>query len=133
MNQTTFDVKDMLEAESALGLTFADNLFIGREPSLPNDCITLFDGAGEPPELTFGNDTTIDRPGITIYSRSKDYKVASDLIQSVKWFLHGKHNETWNGAVYLSIVCTGEPYLLDWDSNNRARFVCNFSMIRRRV
>ena len=36
MHSTSEDIKDMLEAESSLGLVYANNLHIGKEPSTPS-------------------------------------------------------------------------------------------------
>jgi hypothetical protein len=125
------DIKDVLENESALGLIFAQNLFIGREPSTPNNCVTIFDGVGEPPALTLSNDCTLEYPGINIQVRDTSYLAAANLCQQIKDILHGRNNEVWNDTVYHAIICTGGPFLLDFDQNNRARFIVNFRLLRR--
>ena len=48
MNSVSEDVKDMLEAESDLDLTFATNLFIGKEEKDPDNCVTIFDTPESP-------------------------------------------------------------------------------------
>ena len=131
MNSVSDDVKDMLEAESSLGLTFGDNLFVGREPSQPDNCVVVFDTPGYPPVVTLGADTPYFYPSIQIFVRNKSYLVASDLIQNIVGLLHNKGPETWNGTVYCSIVCSTDPALLDWDASGRVRLVTNFNLQRR--
>lgn len=131
MNPSSEDVKDMLEAVSSLGLTFGVDLFIGLEPAQPNDCVTIFDTPGGPPQLTLTQGEDYFYPAIQIRVRNDDYAVGWDLIDDIKTALHGKGQETWNGTYYSVIKCTQEPFLLDWDNRGRARFVVTFDLQRR--
>jgi hypothetical protein len=131
MNISAIDIKDLLESESALGLIFAQTLFIGREPSAPNNCVTIFDGVGNPPELTLGNDTTLEYPSINIQIRNTSYTAATTLATQIKKILHGRNNEVWTNTTYLVIKCIGGPALLDFDANNRARVYLNFTIMRK--
>lgn len=131
MNITSEDIKDMLVAESSLGLVFTNNLFIGREPTKPDDCVTIFDTPGFPPQLTFKQSERYEYPSIQIRIRNKSYKDGLELAQDIKDSLHGRAQETWNGTLYSLIQCSGSPTLLDWDENNRARFIINFNVQRR--
>jgi hypothetical protein len=130
MNAPSVDIKDMLEAQSSLGLTFGTNLFIGREPTSPDNCVTIFDTPGGPPALTLDN-IDYNYPSIQVRVRNNDYLTGWGLIDDIKNFLHGKSHETWNGTRYELIACTVEPAMLDWDENNRARFVTTFNIQRR--
>jgi hypothetical protein len=134
MNAPSDDIKDIILSESALNLLFGDedgNLFIGREPAKPDNCISIFDTPGYGPALTLGNDVNLYYPSIQIRVRNKSYIVGYDLIFDIMKLLHGRGPEIVNGMVYLAIVCVGEPTLLDWDANNRVRFICNFNLMRR--
>lgn len=131
MQRTTEDIKDMLEDESSLGLAFADNLFIGREPTSPNNCVTIFDTPGSGPDLNYDASIKYDYPSVQIRVRNTSYPNAADLAQDIKATLHNRAQETWSGAVYTLIQCTSEPALLDWDENDRARFVINFDIQRQ--
>ena len=131
MNATSQDVKDMLEADSALGLVFADNLYIGREPTTPDECATIFDTSGYPNQVTLGMEGNYYYPSIQIRVRSNDYRDGWDLIQEIMISLHGRAQETWNGTLYSIIKQTSGPALLDWDDNNRVRFIVNFDLQRR--
>jgi len=131
MNAASDDVKDMLLADSSLNLDFGINLFVGREPSNPDNCVTIFDTPGFPPLATLGNDCAYQYPAIQILVRNRSYLVGYALIRSIVELLHNHGPETWNGAVYCSILCSSEPALLDWDDNGRARFFVNFNLQRR--
>lgn len=130
MNVPSEDIKDMLEAESSLGLTFATNLFIGKEPSSPDDCVTIFDTFGSPPQLTLDNQK-YENPSIQIRVRSVDYKTGWNLIADIVDVLHGQAQKTWNTTLYSVIYATNSPALLDWDDNDRCRFIVNFNIQRR--
>ena len=61
---------------------------------------------------------------------SKHHKMTY-LIHNIENILHGIHSEVWNGTEYLLIEATNNPFLLDWDDNNRARFVVDFNIYRK--
>jgi len=130
MNPTSVDIKDMLVAESSLGLTFATNLFIGKEPSSPNNCVTIFDTPGSGPDKAFDNSSKYYRPSIQIRVRNSNYLTGWQVIHSIKELLHCADPSEWNGTNYRAIFCSQEPALLDWDSNDRARFVATFDVQR---
>ena len=130
MNMPSDDIKDMLESESSLGLTFGTNLFIGEEPHSPDNCVTIFDTYGLPPQITFGGERYY-RPAIQVRIRNNSYSDGWEEAHGIMEFLHGKGQETWNGTLYSLIQASGEPSLLDRDKNSRARFVVNFNIQRR--
>ena len=131
MNSPSEDVKDMLEAVSSLGLTFATNLFYGKELSEPNDCVTIFDTSGRPPQMTLEKGEDYFYPSIQIRVRNTDYDEGWALIQNIRTSLHGRAQETWNETLYSVIQCISGPAFLDWDENNRVRFIINFNLQRR--
>lgn len=130
MNIASIDIKDMLLGESALGLEFAKNLFIGLEPSKPSDTVTIFDYSVIPPEVTLDGAGT-DTPSVQIRVRSSNLEQASSLAEGIRKLLHGRANETWNSTYYCLIYCTSGPQLLDWDENGRCRYVVSFNIQRR--
>ena len=131
MNSASDDVKDMLEGESSLGLVFADDLFIGMEPAKPDNCVTIFDTPGPPPVLTLEGNGNYYYSSIQIRVRNRSYPTGYALLQQIVQTLHGRGPEDWNGTTYCAISCQGEPALLDWDDNGRARFFVNFYLQRR--
>ncbi len=131
MGPTSVDVKDMLEAESSLGLTFATDLFVGKEPDLPDNCITIFDTPGSPPDLNYDSDNKYFHPSVQIRIRNNHYLNGWNLAQDIVDLLHNRAHETWNGSNYTVIACLGDPMLLDWDQSGRCRFVVNFDFQRQ--
>ena len=132
MNAPSVDIKDILEAESSLGLTFATNLFVGYEPPTPDECVTIFDTPGFPTQLTLGGDgDDYFYPSVQIRVRSNSYIDGWDLIQDITTVLHGLSQEPWNATLYSVIKCSSGPAMLDWDNNNRPRFIVNFDIQRR--
>ena len=130
MNSVSEDVKDMLEDKSELGLVFSENLFIGREPTTPDDCVTLFDTPGSNPQLTLDN-AAYEYPSMQIRVRSNDYSTGYALAEDIKTSLHGQAQETWNGTLYSVIQVSNGPFLLGWDDNDRCLFIINLTMQRR--
>ena len=131
MNPQSEDIKDMLEAESSLGLTFGTDLFIGKEPKDPDDTVTIFDTMGFPDTLNLDPTEIYQYPSCQIRIRANDYSVGMGLAQNIKDSLHGRANETWNGALYTVIRCVGGPAVLDWDDSDRVLFIINFNLQRR--
>lgn len=132
MNAPSEDIKDMLLAESGLNLTFADNLHIGKEPSTPDNTVTIFDTYASTPQLTMEGraNSPYEKLFLQIRVRNRDYSLAYSLINEIYLTLHGRAHETWNGAIYEVITCTS-PMHFDWDDNRRARFIININLQRR--
>lgn len=130
MNVTSYDIATMLQAESALGLEYTTNLFIGTEPTSPDNCVTVYDTPGDAPDLTM-DITEYNRPSVQVAVRNRVYTDGWDLINSIKGVLHGTSHLTWNGTRYELILCSGEPAPLGWDdTGKRVRFVANFNVQR---
>lgn len=131
MNPASEDVKDLLEAESALALEFATDLFIGKEPLKPNNTVTIFDTPGSPAGKTLDTGLEMEYPAIQIRVRNINYMAGYTLAKNIKDLLHNRAQETVNGTLYCAIHCMQGPALLDWDANDRARFVMTFNLMRR--
>jgi hypothetical protein len=130
MNPSSKDIADILEGESSLGLVFGTNLFIGFEPDRPVNCVTIFDTPGEPPQLSLTKGENYFYPSIQIRVRNDSYTDGWDVINDIKTVLHAWGQDTINGTYYSLIRCMQEPFLLDWDMHNRARFVSTFDIQR---
>lgn len=135
MNPSSEDVKDMLEAESAVALTFEVDLFIGSMPDEPDNCVCIYDTPGRPPQLTLGTYTNGENyfyPSVQIRVRDREYVAGYSVIDSIKTLLHGRANETWNGTLYTAVLCSMEPAFLNWGEQRRtANFVTTFNIQRR--
>jgi hypothetical protein len=132
MNAPTTDIKDYLTGISSLGLVFAENLFIAKEPSAPHECVTLYDYAGAPPLATMEKlDNIYEHCNIQIRVRSDSYVDGYRWIHSIFSHLHNVGQTTINGTLYTSILAKQSPFVLEWDNNDRAVFIVNFSIQRR--
>ena len=131
MNTPADDIKDMLVAESALALTFGTNLFVGREPDTPPDCVTVFDTTAGAPQLTLTGHDDYYRPSIQVRVRNRRYVTGWTLAHNIVAALHARSQQTWNGTRYTFIQCSSGPALLEWDENNRIKFIVNFNIQRR--
>jgi hypothetical protein len=137
MNAPSVDIKDILEAKDdssgSYDLTFGTNLFIGKEPATPKNCVTIYDTPGFAPYLGVDGSTGYEYPSIQIRVRNTSYVSGWNMINDIKSHLHGIKQTTWNGTLYSVIICSSDPALLDWDDNGNARFICNFNIQRRPV
>lgn len=130
MNAPSTDIKDILEAESSLGLAFGTDLFIGMEPNSPDQCVTIFDTMGRQTGLSMDQEL-YDYPSVQIRVRDNSYISGWNLIESIRTTLHGRGQETWNGTLYSIIYCASGPAMLDTDQQSRVRFIVNFNIQRR--
>lgn len=132
MNACSVDIKDILINETTLSLSFGDDLFVGREPESPDESVTIYDtpGAGRGTNLQ-GSDGTHEA-SIQVRVRNNSYKAGVDLCESIIQSLHGRNQEKWNGTVIFSIICKNGPHLLKWDDNERAIFIANFNVQRKK-
>ena len=125
MNAASVDVATMLVSEGALDLTIGGangNLFVGREPDSPDNCVTIFDTPGGPPQLVLGTDgNEYYSPMVQVRVRNNDYRIGYNLAHDIMVALHAKGQETWDGTLYSVIKAMADPALLDWDGNGRAR------------
>lgn len=131
MGLVSDDIKDMLTSDSSLGLSASD-VFVGREPTTPKNCVTIYDTPGQPPQMTLdANNEFYQYPSIQIRVRNTKYVTGYSLGESILKSLHGRAQETWNGSLYSSIMATSDVSLLDWDTQSRPRFIINFNIQRR--
>lgn len=106
------------------------NIFIGDIPTSPDDCICLYEYAGNAPEFAYG--VNIDKPGLQVRVRNLSYFKCRQKIQDIQNILHGKRNIILNGTHYTSIHAVQGVTPLGKDENNRIEFVQNFKIIKKR-
>ena len=133
MNAVSVDVKDLLLEESSLGLEFASNLFLNREPMTPGDVVTVYDSVGGMVNSTLGLDSTYRNEGVQIRVRNHQALLAWQLINNIMTSLHGRANFVCNGSLYLILYCSSGPAFLTVDDQNRAIYVINFDTQRKEV
>jgi hypothetical protein len=134
MNATAVDVKQMIEyyynESSSLYTPDLYTISIGKEPAEPINTISIFETIGTH-QFTFNRCEVYEYPTIQIRVRSTAYLEGWQMISNIKEILHGRARETWNGTLYTLIRCSGGPALLDYDKNQRVRFIINFNLQRR--
>lgn len=149
MNPVSVDIANMLQNangdwdESDWGyLDWATGLgqigaaiYVGQEPSEPNNCVTIFDTPGRPTELLLNPDlgNNYEYAAVQIRIRNNNYRSGWFMADAIRNSLHGRANETWNEALYTVINCTSSPAFLEWDGNNLVKFIINLEIQRRSV
>ena len=115
MNAASVDIKDLLVIEG-IGV-FGENLFVGKEPSQPNECITLYDTtAGEQnPKLA------IDEVSLQVRVRSATYIDGYSKANSVKVALEGRSSIMLGTTNYIGFWATSISFV-HYDENDRAIF-----------
>lgn len=131
MSFVTNDIRLILESVSALNLTFATNLFIGREPTAPDDCVTLYTGGTSPRGVHLQGASGYDRQSFQVRVRANDYTTGMNLAEDIIEALHGRHQEQWGDSLYFAIMHQNGPELISWDENDRAIIVMNFNVERK--
>lgn len=137
MNSCAEDIRDMLLhylGESSGTPSGAFSLFpisIGKEPDDPIQMISIFETPGFAPQLTYDRNENYEYPSIQLRVRAYTYVEGYEQAYKIRETLHGRAHETWNGSYYSLIYCANGPHLLDYDKNQRPRFVINFNLQRR--
>lgn len=114
--------------QQGVGTVGAD-IFKGQMPVAPDNCIALFEYAGEPPDLHWPG----EYPSLQAMVRNKSYAAGREKIEQIKDALHGLSETVINGHRYLLIQALQSPFFMQRDENNRAIFVCNFKIIKEVV
>lgn len=130
MNPASVDIKDIL-VTAGVG-TFAATsgwaIYISREPSEPDTCITIYDtgGPGANPKWL------IEEPSIQVRVRGAKlgYLAAYQKADAVKQALLGRAKQTVNSTVYVSFTMLSEIAHIGYDENSRPLFTINFNIIR---
>jgi len=130
MNTASFDIKDMLEA-AGLGLVYKTNLFRAKEPTGPDNVVTIYDTPSGMPERTLDNNNWYYRSTIQIRVRHNKYSDGMSLANNIMQSLHNRANTEWNGTLYTVIQAQGEPAPFAWDENDRTIIITNFNLQRR--
>lgn len=134
MNTVTFDIQALISPDT--NWVWGENMFAGKEPPKPNNTLTLFDTPGGGNFL--GTKRDEDDPGSDAYEytafqiriRNHDYNEGMKQARAIKNLLHGIGNTVVNETLYTVIEALDNPSLLDWDDNDRARIIVNFTAQR---
>ena len=118
------DIAQILQ-NNGIGVLGTD-IFLGQLPVSPDNCMALFEYAGEPPDLH----SNVEYPGLQVLVRSGNYESGRSKIEQIRSVLHGLNEITVDNHRYLLIRANQSPEFLERDENNRAVFVCNFRVIK---
>jgi hypothetical protein len=120
-NNPAKDIRDTLVNDD--GVTTA--IYIGSEPSTPDECVTLYNTSGdEPPSPKY----LLDHPGLQVRSRANSYETAYTNILQVFDLLVGRAAFTKNTTRYTGIIALTNIFDLGQDENRRRILVCNLKM-----
>lgn len=122
------EIGSYLQAQGAG--TLGVDMYLGLMPEQPDNCIAIFEYAGNPPALT--HDGGIERPGLQVKVRNTSYPAGRSKISEVVNVLHRLSNETINGTRYIFIRANQSPEPLGRDASGRQEFVVNFSVEKER-
>ena len=135
MNSCAEDIRDILKSvlfeDGSSSTAQSFEFMVGKEPDEPISVVSLFETVGFPTPLTFNKSEQYNYPSVQVRVRAYDYVTGYSLANEIKEALHGRAHETWNGTFYSLIYCVNGPFLLDFDKNQRPRFVLNFNIQRR--
>lgn len=112
-------------AEAGLG-SVGVNIFKGRMPTKPIDCIGIYEYAGDPHDLEWDG----EYPGLQLQVRNSKYNDGRQVIEQAKNVLHGLANTIVNGHKYLLIQALQSPFALRMDGDAIV-FACNFRVIKK--
>lgn len=138
MKSCSEDIKEMLEYYLETSGSTSINpfdlfpVFIGKEPAEPSNTVTIFETVSGAPQLTMNRLEIYEYPSVQIRIRATNYLDAWEQANTIKNILHGRGNEQWGDDVFYSVIrCVNGPSLLDYDKNQRVRFIINFDCQRR--
>ena len=133
MRPPSEDIKDLLDGESTLGLTFATDLFVSDMPATPDFAVCVYDSGGLPAESGY----VYERPTVQVRVRGAKggYIQAFETAQSIHDFLirlwqGGQGAMTVGGARYVGIWPMAAPQFVGYDENHRPQVTVNFRLHR---
>lgn len=133
MNTPAQDIKIILEANvdsSSHDLTFGSNMFIGRMPESPSECVSIADAPGLEPDV---GPYYYDFVSVLIRGEIGQYVEAANIGQAMISTLHRYHGQPDSSSMYYTgIWCdSGTPGYIGTDENNRPMFSFNLRIQRR--
>lgn len=104
-------------------------IFIGAEPDGPDNCITLYDSPGEPPNPKF----LLEYPRFYARIRSRHYEQGFAKAEELKSALLGLPSQNIDDIRYDGIYVVVDTHFLQADKANRKIFVNTWRTIREPV
>lgn len=126
MKPVSEDIKNLLDGESELGLTFGTDLFIGRGVEQVKNCVVIYDTTTMPDRLGYDVNDDYSFHAFQILVKNKSYLDGMALAYQIKELLHGIANQTIGDKFYTSIRHQNGPICIEWTENNLAKIIMNF-------
>lgn len=136
MNPACKDIAQFLDEETALGLTLGTDLFYGRMPDSPTNCVAIFDNPGGAPMLTLKKSTSAYfYSSFNVRVRNIAYAEGWGIANDIVTFLHGLNQQNCpDGSSYVGVIkALNDPQVLHWDKNDRVIFFVNFDIQRKPI
>jgi len=130
-NPPSQDLATLLEEDTGLALTFAQNLFRGELPPKPDRCISMKDSGGSAPDPHL----VYQRPTVQCIVRGGrgNYDDPHRWAQDIENSLNGRHGEVVDGSRYIGIWVLSPVSWLELDESQRNVFSINFRIHRTTV
>ena len=106
--------------------TVGQDIFFGMMPDKPDECFSLFEYAGSPPDLHWNG----EYPGLQIRTRGKTYQAGKNKAKEISKTLHGLNEITLEGVRFLLFKAKGSPEVLKRDESGRTEWIVNFDIIK---
>ena len=104
----------------------ATNLFIGKEPSDPPNCVTVYETGGGEQDAKWA----IDDLSVQVRVRAFRHELAYVKTDRIKRYIEGATPRTINGTRYTGFWSTSSINYLARDINDRAIFTLDFKIVR---
>ena len=114
------DIRDMIIAD---GETM--DVFIGTEPDLPDEAVTIYMLPGQAPDPKF----ILNYPRLQIRVRARDYETAYNTAYRMLDDLVGRDPQIVNSSMYTAIYGVSDVFYLDKDTKNRFIFAFNIRLV----
>jgi hypothetical protein len=134
MNPTCRDIAQIIDEDTPLGLTLGTDLFYGRMPDGPSNCVAVFDNPGDAPMLTLKKATSnYFYSSINVRVRHTEYAAGWAIMQNIVTLLHGlNQQDSPDASCYIGVVkAINDPQVLYWDKNDRVIFFTHFEVQRK--
>jgi hypothetical protein len=113
-----------------LGYRENENIFVGLEPSTPDNVLTIYDIHSRRTRLMFDPTEMLERPSLQIRVRGRRQQETWSRARSVVEYLERLSNVRLGDSRYLLFYVDFGLGLLDQDSNNRWRYYVNLETQR---
>lgn len=128
------DIRDLLDGDSALGLTTGTDLFLGQQRAIgaqiPADAVFVAGNSGLPPIRTMGETEEIRRALVTVRVRWSSFGAGDQKVRDIMNFLQAEPILTYLSNVLLT---ESEPLPLGEDDQGNHMWSFGCEVVYREV